>query len=95
MATPPWIVSIGLGLLGLTDAQQAEITGNTIPVIDDLVAIYNMNPALIARLVSDVNRAAPGIRIIMDALAAKNMNAGDLLQQISARRASNNYPNDI
>ena len=64
----PFVIDVALNLLGLTPQQKQEIVGNTVPSIENLVQIYNMNPKLIKRLVDDFNRAAPGLQILLAAM---------------------------
>lgn len=76
----PFAVNMALGALGLNDAQKTEVTGNTIPALDDLITWYNTHPDTVKAVIADVQRAAKGIGYVMDAMAGKGTNLSGVLR---------------
>lgn len=84
-----WIEDVGLGMLGLTDAQKAQVEA-AMPQIEDAVAVLQANQALlqqvallyaqaepmITSLAKDWKVAGPAVQILADALRKQQQNYG-------------------
>jgi hypothetical protein len=65
-----FVMDMAFNYLGLTDAQRAEVTA-AIPYAQAVVKHYNDNIGLINTALADINKCAPALQILIDAVARK------------------------